>query len=102
MDDYEVLHEIKSDISAIKKSLREQNTLIASDQYSALKDKLRSMEKALKSESFSNLYSPSAVSEILHKSFSARKGTTNCSDIASCIADANSYIDYYIDRVNED
>jgi hypothetical protein len=102
MNDLEVLQEIKREISTIKKSLREQNTLVISSQYSALKEKLMCMEKASKSDFFSNLYSPKAIREILHKSFTARKGTTNCSNIASCIADADSYIDYYIEKINND
>lgn len=102
MDDFKVLQEIKNDISTIKELMKERNYSLASEQYSTLKDKLRDKEKAFKSDTVSTAYSPHAISEILHKSFTARKGTKEHSKIASCVADADSYIDYYIDRIKND
>ncbi|REG84398.1 hypothetical protein [Marinomonas pollencensis] len=98
MTDIEVFKGIKVDILDIKKSLAENDINSSSKKYSVLKEKLRNMSKKTNDA----LYFSYAIDEILNKSFTARKNTKNLTLIAQCVADANSYVDYYIDIINSD
>lgn len=100
MDDRDVLKVIKSDILIIKKLIEERNTDLIFQKYSELKDKLKKMKKEVKLPSKS--YAPSAIDDILNKSFSEKKNSKNISKVKLCIADADSYISYYVDRINND
>ncbi|SBT18108.1 hypothetical protein MGA5115_02228 [Marinomonas gallaica] len=99
MTDIEIFEGIKNDILDIKKSIDENDINASSKKYSFLKDKLNAMTKTTRDDSS---YCPNAINEILNKSFTARKNTTNLSLIGRCVADANSYVDYYIDKINND
>ena len=100
MDDRDVLKVIKGDILIVKKLIEEGNTDLIFQKYSELKDKLKKMKKEIKLPSES--YASSAIDDILNKSFSAKKNSKNISEVKLCIADADSYISYYVDRINND
>ena len=100
MDDLDVLKIIKSDILILKKLIEERNTDLVFQKYSELKDKLKKMKKEVKFPS--KYYAPSAIDDILNKSFSEKKNSKNISKVKLCIADADSYISYYLDRINND
>ena len=91
---------IESDISIIKKLIEERNTDLIFKKYSELKDKLKRIKKEAKLPSKS--YASSAIDEILNKSFSAKKSSKNISKVKLCIADADDYISYYLDIINNE
>lgn len=99
MNDFDVLQNIKDDILQIKNLLKERNIIIISKHYSEFKEKLREMHKSLNSNFSTTSYVPKAISEILHKSLSANKNSKDISKIALCMADAHSYIDYYLGQI---
>ena len=98
MEDIIVLKKIESDILRIKSLVTMGDVELISKHYSDLKGKLITLEKVSQN---SNSFIPDAVSDILHKSFSARRNTRNLSEISLCVADAHSYIDYYIGRLED-
>jgi len=100
MNDLDVLEVIKSDIVTIKKLIEERNTDLIFKKYSELKDKLKRIKKEAKLSSKS--YASSAIDDILNKSFSAKKNSKNISKVKLCIADADGYISYYIDIINNE
>ena len=93
MDDLDILKVIKGDILILKKLIEERNTDLIFQKYSELKDKLKKMKKEVKFPSKS--YAPSAIDDILNKSFSEKKNSKNISKVKLCIADADSYISFY-------
>ncbi len=98
MNHFKFLQEIKKSLLTIQRSIDEQNYRLASDQYSALKDELKDKDESYRN----NATFPQAITEILHSSFIAKKGTKDHLLISRCIADANSYVNYYIDMSKND
>ena len=104
MDDKNIvivkLKKISDDVSEINRHLKEDLEL-ASLRYSEFKSNIEYMKKELSSNpaSFGFHHEHTllpAISEILASSLKANKGSKNASSIGLSMADAGSYVDYWL------